>query len=288
MLKYVQSDAIIAEVMDFLKSWFDANKVDESILYPRLRKTLSKLPGKAYPHKFAVIEVENGVGKLPKDFNRLKLALGCLPELVGSELERYEETINTEERHVCELNLCESSCDVCHDYNGNMYKIVQTFRRYPDTIQWTTFDFLKVGKSSKPVCDKDCFNFRSKSQNTVEVKNNLLHTSFDNGLVYIEYKALLEEECTFLIPENETIIDWIKADMIHTVFAALFYNGEPDIQGRLAKAEKDLFVAHQDARGIYNRKEFREYYSLANKLIDRYQVVERNVFDYKLYSLQNI
>ena len=282
-MKYISSDIVINELKDKLSTWFDGNHVDDSILYPRIEHCLSKISLDNHPEKFTVLEIEQGKAKLPSDFKQLCLALSCMPRVKENELSRFNEVINTEERHVCELNLCESSCDVCHDECGNMYQMVQTFNRYPEKIVWDTFDVLCIGKDTKPLCSDDCFNFRSKSPNHIEIKNGYLHTNFDDGLVYIEYVAKLEDGVHFLIPDHPTIKEWIKADMIHEVFQTIYYNGMDDVLQRYRDTATQLHIKKQNALVIIKRKEVQDFYKLANTITARYAAMSNLLWNNSVY-----
>lgn len=283
LINYIESDTLVAEVKNILKSWFDSSKTDESYFYPVLKRCLSKLKFNAYPEKFAIISVENYKAKLPKDFFRLCQALACLQEF-AEDYDRYDEVINTEERHVCELNLCETVCDVCHDGCGNMYKVIQTFNRRPEKLYWNAFEVLCIGEDTKPMCTKDCFNFGSKAKNEIEIKNGEIHTTFCEGLIYIEYLAFLEQDDNFLIPDNETIINWIKSEMIYEILKNLYYNGEADILQRMQLAKQEAHSAQLQAMTIYKRSELHDYYDLANKLIGRYNRTRLPIWDNCIYS----
>ncbi len=49
MIKTIHSSIIVAEVKEKLKIFFEANKVDESIFYPVLKKCMSKFKYNVYP-----------------------------------------------------------------------------------------------------------------------------------------------------------------------------------------------------------------------------------------------
>lgn len=280
-MRYISSNVIIAEVKNKLSKYFDSNLVDESIFYPRIKSCLDELRFDVYEEKIAVLEVENKQADLPEDFKRMCLALACFQE----HCIETSDIIYTEQQHVCELNLCETACDVCHDDCGNMMKIVQKF---PQTYKtWNTFDVLCLTKESLPFCDKNCFNFRSKSKNEIDIRNSKINTNFDRGLVYIEYVASLEGKTDFNIPDQSKIVEWIKADLIHEAFQTMYWNGETDILQRYQDTKRDLHIKYQNARAVFKLPEIEELYGLANKLINRYKVLGDAVWNDCIYTTDN-
>lgn len=284
-MNYITSDIVIAEVKNFLDLYWSAKKLDDSILFSTIRECLAKLKFKTHPLKMDILEVNNYKVDLPDDFQSLCVALACHVEQCIEK--PYNPAIRTEERHVCELNLCETKCDVCHDDCGNMFKIVQVFDDYYTTKEWTKFEVLNISKGSKPKCTKDCFNFRSKTGNEIEIKNNKVYTTFPEGLIYIEYIALLERDGLYLIPDNERIIKWIKDELIRTCIQYLYLNGEPDLQGRLQYVEKNAAISFRNAKTIYRRFEVDEYYNMTNKLRRRYNSHRNWLWNEKNYVSYN-
>jgi hypothetical protein len=264
-MKYISSTAIIDEVKNELSFWFENHSVDETLLYPCIRFCMSKIKLDHYPEKTGILQVENYKATLPKDFKQLCIALACTS---GFERAYTHDVEITEERTVCELNVCETICDVCTDSCGSMYKIIQKFPTH--WKEWNSFDLLKPTSKSYPYCYKNCFNFRSKSKNEIEINGNVMHTNFEQGLIYIEYIQDLETEDDYQIPDNETVIAWVKAEMIFKIFQTLFYNEVPNIVGQYKAAEKELFVKSENARQLIKRSEFTTYYDLANILLKRY------------------
>jgi len=268
-LDYITSTELIAQVRNKLQTYFEEDKADESVLYPRIRRCLAKLKLNHHPVKCSVLEVESCMTPLPEDFQRMCLALYCTKcESIHNNDERFK--IITEEQHVCELNLCESSCDVCHDHCGNMFRIVQKFPDRTTKLSWTEFDVLCPSKDMIPHCEAGSLNLQSRSRNEITIKNNTLHTNFDNGLVYITYVAKLEKQNEYLIPDKEQIIEWIEADLIHEIFQTMFYNGNNEILNQVQASKQDLAIKAENARQFYSRSEFGEFYDIANTMIRRY------------------
>lgn len=268
-MKYINSNIIKAEVKEKLKIFFEANKVDDSLFYPVFNLCMSKFRHEVYPTKALVLEVRNKEAVLPSDFKSLACALACYS---GETIELSDPfTINTYDAPTCTNNLSNSTCNVCTDDVGSMLNIYQKFSTH--TVNWTNFDLLCPTKSTMPVCAEGCFNFKSKSENEIDIRNGKMYTSFKEGLVYIEYLADLESNSNFEFPYNATIIEWIKAECIHEIFQTLYYNGETDIERRYRDSKNDVAIKYTNAFRIINTTEYQESYKLANLLINRYNKV---------------
>lgn len=277
-MNYIKGSEIINRVANKLSTWFDSNQVDESVLYPKIEWAISKMGLKIFPEKSVILEIENGEAILPKDFYKLCMALACVKEVISDPV----EIIYTEEQTVCELNLCETVCDVCTDDCGNMFKVVQKFPRYHKTF--TSFDILCPTKRSLPECSDNCFNFKSRSKNQVDIINGKMITNYNKALVYVEYIAFPEMDGDYLIPDNPTIIEWIEALLVFEVFQVLYFNNEPNILQRMQIAEKDLFVKSENARTLYRRSEFSDFYNMANYMVKRYNRIRKAVWNNELYE----
>ena len=272
-VKYEPVNNLIQEVKLELHSYFDSNMVDEAIFPSVIRKCLEKIRWDHRPVMWDVIEIDCGKGDLPKNFDKLCLALGCFDCTVVTK----RPGIHTQEYHVCELDLCQTSCDVCHDECGNMYQIVQKFEEY--STSYRKFELLNPTGHMRPHCVDNCFNFASQSKNEICVVDGKLETNFEKGLVYIEYVAKLEDENGYLVPEKQAIQEWIKAELIHKTVQVLYWNGEPDILQRYKDIKADLAIKAENAKVIYKANEYQDFYGLYNRLIRRYNRIRLNIFD---------
>lgn len=277
--KYISSEVLANEVKSEFRSFFDNHLVDDSIFWAVFLECLETTGGKYNPEKPAVLEVKNKVANLPEDFVRLVLALGCSSGTVTLEDQR---SVSTEEVQVCELDLCQSSCDVCTDECGNMYQIVQKNHRV--TVTWDSFDVLHLGTTSKNLCVNDCLNFKSTSKDQIEIKNGKIITNFDSGYIYLEYEATLNEGEIIMFPLHERITKWIKAKLVEAIFRYLFFNESGDYLTRYREAQRLAYLAEENAKTIMKGGEVENYYNLANILIRRYNRLAKAGWNERSYT----
>lgn len=262
-MKFIKSETIKAEVKEKLHIFFESNKVSDSLFYPVFVNCMSKFTFKVFPQKTDLIQIKNKEGILPNDFKKLNVALVCDSY---TEVSEKVKTMDT-----WDVSLVDSNCCINKDDNDNMFSIVQTYPGY--ALQWYKFDLLKPSKDTRSSCSDGCLNLKSTSLNEIDIRNGKIHTSFDEGLIYIEYLGDLESNYEFDFPDNPTVIEWIKAELIHEIFQTLYYNGESDIERRYRDAKQDVAIKYNNAYSIIKRSEVKEFYNLANKLILRYKKV---------------
>ena len=281
-IQYIDSDVIVNDVKNRMGSYFNSNKVDDSIFPRILRKCVGYMGLKVYPEKKAFLVVSGSKALLPKDFKRLSLALACYS---GTRYLQDPRQVHTQEQIICDWNDCDLPTEVWQDCDGNMFKIVQTINL--DKFEFREFEVLRPSRGSFPGCDKNCFNLGSRSSNEFELRERNgqweMLTNFENGQIYVEYFADLEQEFGFKIPDNEKVKDWIFEELRKEVYSYLYDNGE-DVMQRLNESKQELVIKHAIAQEIYNRREVSEYYNTANRLARRYSAMEKWIQGSKVYS----
>ena len=168
-MKYILASEIVNDVKEKLHTYFERDMIDESILYTRLKKLIPKFRLNINPVASTVLYVENYKVALPEDFYKACMVLGCFEHKVMSD-DRYNETYQLEEREICELNVCETACDVCTNECGDLFRIVQKFNRNQYHVH-TEFNVLSLSKNSFSHCTNNCNNkstqsFKSAIDNT--------------------------------------------------------------------------------------------------------------------------
>ena len=268
-MNYIHSSEIIDTVQNELDTLFNQNStlLDDTILNPVIAKSLAKLKLNHYPQKWCIIKVDKCKGKLPSDFHRMCVALMCVTTEYCSA-GRFGECIHTEEQKLCKFGKCESECDY-DEQCGDYYRVIE--KRTGGYLQRSRrYALLCPSKSSYSQCDKNCFNFKSKSEHEIDIKDGYIQTNFDTGVVYMDYLSTFEDSDGYLIPDNSRIIEWIEKELIYKVFTVLYYNGEGDYARRYQTAKFDADIAYRNAMSIIKLSEVNEYYKLAREMQRRY------------------
>ena len=264
-MRYIDAQEVIDNVMNELDNIFNTNStlLDDTILFPVIKRCMAKLRHNHLPMKWCVIRVDNNVGELPEDFYKACSMILCKSEEVCCH-GRYSECIHTEEQKVCSTSKCEDTCQY-EKQCGDMYRVIEK-RMGGYLSRINRYALLCPSKSSYPSCTDDCFNFKSKSPYEVDIQDNKIKTNFNKGLIHIDYLATLDDK----IPDNERIIEWVEKELIYKVFQILYYNGEGDYVRRYQEAKFNVDIAYRNAINIIKTPEVNEYYQLARNMQKRY------------------
>lgn len=276
MIQYTSVDELVREVKNELSTHFERGSLDESFIYPPIKKCLSKMGVRILPTKSDIVNIENYNGDLPCAFYKLVFAVGCHK----GEYKPEPDYLNTKlvEHEVSEsdfINTCKTTCDVCSDSCNNLFEIKQYFNTY--SVEFTNLYPLKVTTDARPYCTDECFKSLRKG-NEITIKNGKIYTAFETGKIYLEYLTLLEEDGELLIPDNEIIKDWIKHEIFFVLFRKLYLNGEGDMVQRLQWMQQQLAISQVNAESLYKRFTVKEFYDLRKTLYSRFHKFNTAVY----------
>lgn len=278
MIKYIEAQELIKEVVNEISPYFERGALDRSYLYPSIRSCLGKMGLRILPVKQTILKVENSQTDLPCDFYKAATAIGC-----GMEEWCDVDYSNASfmEFQVSGLQTCECVYDYCTDDCGNLYGIQQFFNSY--SVQFTDLFPLSVSNDARPYCVDSCFKFAG-AKDQITIKNNKIYTNFKTGYIYLEYLTNLEADSgDLMIPDNETIKDWIKDEMFFVCFRKLYRNGDGDVERRYQDAKSQVAISQVNAMNIYRHWTVREYFDLRKLLYSRFHKYNTVVYG-KTYS----
>lgn len=272
----INAEEVILEVRNMLSDWFDANKIDESVFYPAIRKCLSKMGMDTGVERPPVMVYVSGYkADLPKDFKKLVSAVSCIAKTFKRPV---SEAVMTYE--VIEVG---QNYDVYKDDCGLPTSVV---RKLPyEVYEWNQFELLRISKESIPSCDTNCLNFLSKSTDTIRIVGNKLYTQFETGAIYLEYIGNSDE---LFLPDNETILDWVKECLMVEAYTYLVHHGEPNVADLLRLVTTNRHIKEEQARPVWKRSELHEFYDLRNTLSRRYRALSAGMLNDTRYSRYNL
>lgn len=257
----ITTDILIEEVVNEMPAYFETNKVDRSVLLPKLKKCVRQLGVGRLSSNVEFVHVKNYKAKLPNDFYLLTSATACWTrtriEPIGTP---YENQIE-----ICEKPVC-PTFQIEEDQCGRMYKIVQNLPY--ESWSWEEFELLGIEKTSINYCAKNYL--KSQSPNTVFIRDKHLHTNFEEALIMLEYVVNPETADGWEVPGHPTITEWLKAEMKVAIFEYLYDNMEPNIEQRLGNARQRAGILELQARSLNKLSEINEFYDLRNILSRRY------------------
>lgn len=196
---------LFLEVKSSLKSYDEANLIDDITLRMWLRMELKSFGTNVMVLTDDIVEVDGGKAKLPEDFWRLKEAWKYTPSHFrlnsGSieELERHRHwNHRVNNNHFSD---CEEKKDCCIEekieYKGSNASL---FYSQPTILRLTR------GFNSKATT-KDCINLpnyvKKKEKNEINIIGNTIQTEFYKGFIYIVYIALPTEQGELIIPSTQ-------------------------------------------------------------------------------------
>jgi hypothetical protein len=138
---------------------------------------------------------------------------------------------------------------------GESYELVQVIkpnvtRVYRDLIP------LKMKASQNIECD--CPNLYFNTPNEAWIKDGYLFTSIEEGNVYINYQAhLQDDDGNLLVPDHDLLNDYYEYAVKKRILENLFMNGE-DVASRLQLVNAELRVSRNAALSLVNTPNFAE------------------------------
>lgn len=278
-IHFITAQDILNEVKNDLRVYFERNVVDDSHLYPVIRECLSKMGSKIYPVNNTVIYIENYQGKLPDDFYKLVLAIGCFEYVVQSTPNTNPQLYDVSEPQLEDFLISKPS-ETCLDECGENFYVIQRFETFD--VKFTDFIPLSISNSSIPYCSNNCFNPIGMSQNQIDITNKKISTGFPQGFIYIDYLQKLESEDVdgkdLLIPDFARIREWIKAACVKKIFQVIYWNNEADVQQRYIDSKNELSVLEQNARSFIKQIDFKELYDTRKVFYGRYDKFQQVVY----------
>lgn len=199
----------LAELKSDMSQYFESGLIDEASILRWVNQALKKFGATIMIYHEAVVEVENGRGKLPDNFYSLKHALKCDKDFIECTPDTEKILVNSffwtdVQLKQKEWNIC---TDNCHKNEVEEYTI-----RHKTYINGHAFNKyykrpveLRLSSAfKKSICDIDCLTkYRSSSPYEINIIGNTLYTNFKEGDVYIKYKGgEVDEEGIIIIPET--------------------------------------------------------------------------------------
>ena len=271
-MEYINAQEIILSVKNWLRPYFQAGAVDESILIEEILPQLAEIGCKILPRKTVTVEVKNHKATLPPDFHKLILAVSCTThELIVQD----PISMTSYEKYVCDIPACKSETDYCSDCNGNLYQIYQRYNTH--VYRHSNIQPLIVSKEASNYCDSDCLNPKA-NQFDITIKKGVIHTQFCDGTVYIEYKSKLEEDGMLVVPDDEYIKKFLRDWLIWTALTYIQYNSpDANVERRVAMARDNAYMSKENARTYWKRNGVRDYYKLREILVNRFVSMTSNI-----------
>ena len=229
-------EEITAEITTALKQYEESGLVDPISIDQWIRNAMREFGGNFMIGSDYYIKIENSKGDLPLNFYSLVNAIKCDEKAYSATQEgkkHLQSSLFYKER-------LEQITYFTNDTNtpiieGEDCKLIKEDIYFEDkspkaTIWYGNFQPLKLIKHYKKVpCETGCPNLRLACTNEFSINGTKVHTNFEKGTIYINYKGFPEDETGgLIIPEiqRNKLIDYIKYTCIRRTLEAIFLSGD--------------------------------------------------------------
>ena len=104
----------------------------------------------------------------------------------------------------------------------------------------------------------DCFNLNVKGRYDAYIKNGFIHVNFDEGVIYVNYQSLMEDDDgNLLILDHPYCNEYYEYAIKQRIYENLFMSGE-NVANHLQLMEQKLRGARANALSFVNTPDFRE------------------------------
>jgi hypothetical protein len=240
---------LIAEVLTSLKKYNESGLIDMISLNLWTKNALLKFGGNIMPKVDKVLEVKNGMAKLPENFYSLFLAAKCTPD--KSEVlcgEQEEDTLQNIYQYRVRTEAKKEWDNLVDDFKtGEFIEITEKLFFHDGRTQiefkYRNPQLLKLTRGFKK--DRLCGNNLNLQKNLtnscpyeINILGDYIQTNFNTGFIYIQYQGLPTEEDTddLIIPEvtGNYVYEYIEAELKKRIFQDLWNNGDDlDVQNKL-------------------------------------------------------
>ncbi len=202
---------IFSLVVEELRSYFNSGIVDKSLFGIWTKKCLEKLGPSTYSVNQVMLNIVDHRATLPEDFHAIREAWACTShesthQLANSRYDQVKSISTRIDNPDVFCNLC-LECEI-PDIINVIYKTTNTI-----ALQIKRTHLLTPG-NIYPACPDDlyCANRGSISKDSYDIRDNKFTTSFDKGIIYIQYYSTqYDGDDNLLIPSNYKIKEYIEA-----------------------------------------------------------------------------
>lgn len=240
---------LIAEVLTDLKQYNESGLIDHISLNLWVKNALLKFGGNIMPKVDKVLEVKNGMAKLPENFYALYLAAKCIPE--ASEVicgEKDEDLLQNIYQYRVRTEAKRKWDNLSDDFKTGEFTEITEKLFFHDGRTQIEFKYknpqllkLTRGFKKERLCG-DNLNLQNKLTHSCPYEINILgdyiQTNFNEGFIYIQFQGLPVEEETedLIIPEvmGNYVFEYIAAELKKKIYENLWTNGDDEnVQNKL-------------------------------------------------------
>jgi hypothetical protein len=145
--------------------------------------------------------------------------------------------------------------DACMNKCGDYYQLIQKVKYTTRTYTEFMPIYLKPGKQ----IDCDCPNTKIRSGAHAEIKDGFINAGFENGTIYINYQALMQDDKgNLLVLDHPMITEYYEYALKERILENLLMNGETGLEGKIQLIVAKLRIARINALSIVRTPNFSE------------------------------
>tara|TARA_R100001463_G_scaffold85287_3_gene140199 strand:- start:225 stop:1112 length:888 start_codon:yes stop_codon:yes gene_type:complete len=270
--KYRTFDQLLEDVTVDFRTYALEGMVEPQQLIKVAMRVNYDLGLKIQRTKNAVVDIENGKGKLPSDFYSLNYGSLCgtykikTTQPSGTNTELVDKaTYKLEPGYTGPCDDPEAKCDdVCvirKDCDNNELMLVQKLK--PDTYRIYNYMIPINIKDSQGDSCNECPIY--KGADDVEIRDGFLITNFKSGKIYISYQGTLEDENgELLVLDHPYCNEYYEYALKERILENMLFAGENTSQ-QLGMIAQRLRAARNNALSFVNTPDFAQLKRLWEK-----------------------
>lgn len=277
---YITASEIIAELQSEAVFKDNPQILDKPSIYRWIQWSLQEFGRNVMTKESIVVDIENYRGRVPEGFGQLSLAVYCQGNscvIKGEPEEAAQTAIYTSKVTTSEYFSSVSSCSNGGDCKPDctVETTVKEEIKLSDTcsldLYYNPIGYVKLGRGVLDGgCTDDCINRNIKSPYGIDIKGNMIFSTFKSGSVYMEYYKLPEdEEGVPIIPKTQNgYLERYIYEVVRrkTLNAGMWSNDIRDKQYLYAEAKADETYLFAKAKQDVSRISMMTLYKYAGEL----------------------
>lgn len=242
---FVSPDPMFALVKQELRTYFEANAVDDLMFPVWMDSALKKLGKATRPILETILEQKDFESKLPPAFYGVREAWLCtvFEGSIWQANAKYDQVF-------CKVTPEYDECNACKDCFPEILRVTykgQDIAPAPETRLKRIY-LLKPGNiETAQHCNLPLANLNSSAPDSYDIRGNKMVTNLRQGIIHLIYYSDYrdDEEGYRLIPDNWWIIEYVKRYIKFKIFEQL-WNQTTDETYRQIKEKMDYYKSGVD------------------------------------------
>lgn len=245
---FISPEEIYAEIKAEMRSYFNTGILNDTLFPIYTRKSLRKLIRSTLDIDTEVLKIDNHSAALPLGFKYVRELWACSNV---TETRKIPGAIYHQETCIVspygDYDPC-NPCDTCVTDCNTEKKIYYKTNEFYDYSYNITHLLSPGNQSVRSYCSSDCFNFRSDSHDTFDIRDNRVWVSYPEGHLRLVYYFEPEDEYgDQMIPDNYRIQEYVKAHIKYRMYELLYNEVTDETYNQIAQKYQIYKAEENDA-----------------------------------------